>query len=155
MWGVLGTILGTILGWVLNNMSRIGKVKVWVNEMELFNSKTDGYGGRTKVVFGGKDVEVSIVNGIYIELDFYNESQLERRIVREAIVIYREKEYVAYKNHESLKLTFTINSGEVKSIKETFHNSKNGAEYKKGEKVILKYKDHKNKLITKELKRNE
>jgi hypothetical protein len=86
--GIIGTIIGVILGYILNSISRIGKIK------PLFHTITREYIGRDNsgAFITVKDFNSTVDHVKYIiKLNFYNSSQKIKNI-QSIFLIFRYKE---------------------------------------------------------------
>jgi hypothetical protein len=102
--GIIGTITGVILGYVLNSISRIGKIK------PLFHLATREYIGRNNAgeFITIKDFNNTVDHVEYtIKLNFYNSSQKIKNI-QSVFLIFRfkdsKKEFIVKPTKEEIEI---------------------------------------------------
>lgn len=84
--GVSGTLLGVMLGFILNQVVKMGKIKVFVNNINhtILNRDENGDPYKTNAI--GQDSESVTIN---LNLDFYNTSSFKQKIGRDFYIIFR------------------------------------------------------------------
>ena len=93
--GVIGTLLGVVLGYILNAISRYGRVKFYVNSVEHELIERDFYGGQTIAESITADTVDLVIN---IELDVINKSEHSRKILRDINFLVNDKSFKINKN---------------------------------------------------------
>ena len=83
--GVIGTLLGTVLGWLLNSLSRRGKLRIYPKWTDLF-LHNDDIGGMVQ----STNWNEAIVYSYYLSFDLYNSSG-EPMIMRKIEVAFFNK----------------------------------------------------------------
>ena len=155
--GICGTLLGTVLGWALNNLSQRGKISVFVKNVNEEFTKRDRYGW-----FNQCDIADAEHYIIKIAIDVYNSSR-DTGIMRDIqLVFYKGKKQMLcgvprdeasrhsggpISRYDDLSVV-NIQPKSVISIK--MHYGLNNSdelweELKASNKVIMRYKDAKNK----------
>lgn len=93
--GVSGTLLGVFLGFFLNQISRIGKIKVYQNLVTLKLLERDSMGGFVEV----HNLTEKIYSlSIEVNVDFFNTSSLSPKIARDIKFVIDGKEKRIEKN---------------------------------------------------------
>jgi len=77
--GVVGTMLGVILGALLNRIVRLGKIKVFVNEVDYSFLKRNSSGGFKPMNSITNETEKLTIRA---RLDIFNSSEYSRKIMR-------------------------------------------------------------------------
>lgn len=103
--GVGGTIIGTILGWILNNVSRNGRLHFF-SQISGLSTRDDGYGG----YMGCKNLKDADRYTCFIDLDVYNKN-------------------ADYKTVKDLQVQFCYNRKHGFSIKPLVKKSKHDTKY--------------------------
>ena len=83
--GVCGTLLGTIVGWLLNSLSRKGKLNIYISNWIDKFSRHDNYGGTEPCT----SIEPVEYYSYSLCLDIYNSSS-ESRIMRNIAVVFSD-----------------------------------------------------------------
>ena len=78
--GITGTLLGVLLGAFLNRLSRIGRVKIYINNVKYSFSERDDFGGYKSVETISPKTERLNIN---VELDVINTSEYSKKIMRD------------------------------------------------------------------------
>lgn len=86
--GVFGTLFGVILGAILNQLTRIGKIKVYQNSIELSILEQTNIGGFQKTT---SITEKTHSISISLNLDFYNTSPNSIKIARNIVFLVKSK----------------------------------------------------------------
>ncbi|MCX2681058.1 hypothetical protein OOZ15_13985 [Galbibacter sp. EGI 63066] len=77
--GVVGTLLGVVLGALLNRIARLGKIKVFVNEVDYSFLKRNSSGGFKSMNSITNETEKLAIR---VKLDIFNSSEYSRKIMR-------------------------------------------------------------------------
>lgn len=112
--GVIGTLLGVVLGYILNSISRYGRVKFYVNNIETEITERDD-------VYGGLTIANSITQktdglSIDFELDAINTSEYSKKILRDINFLivgndFKKTEKIIDKSTKSVsKYTHTLDN---------------------------------------------
>ena len=88
--GVTGTLLGVVLGYILNSISRYGRVIFYVNNIETEIIERSESGGSTVVHSITSNTECVSIS---IELDIINTSEYSKKILREINFIVADKDF--------------------------------------------------------------
>ena len=88
--GVIGTLLGVVLGYILNSISRYGRVIFYVNNIETEIIERSESGGSTVVHSITSNTECVSIS---IELDIINTSEYSKKILREINFIVADKDF--------------------------------------------------------------
>lgn len=156
--GVMGTLLGTILGWGLNALSSRGKLRLYVSKWkDLFEYIKDGVVTRSKTDGRVHGYTYTLL------LDIFNSSATPK-IMREIQVVFyngKGKVWISHPDDESTRrrngpLTFyseveplNIPPRSVMQISlsdSTWENAEHELLVLNAKKVVLEYRDEKNKL---------
>ena len=110
MWaaiiGVAGTLLGTVLGWILNNLSKAGKLNVFLCSWDPFYYSHDNAGFKIR----SKNENEARRFSYELVLDFYN-SGGETKAMRDIKVIFNDGNMDVYISHPKDKhKTFSKNN---------------------------------------------
>lgn len=90
--GVVGTILGTILGWMLNSISKRGKIKVFVSSwQDMFQYNNVGS------MVPSKSKEQTECYSYKLTLDIYNSSG-DVRIMRNIVIAFFDDKELIYQS---------------------------------------------------------
>lgn len=87
--GVLGSLLGVFLGFFLNQISRLGKIKVYQNFVTLKLLERDLTGGFVEVHYLTDKIDLL---SIEVNVDFFNTSSLSPKIARDIKFVICGKE---------------------------------------------------------------
>lgn len=91
--GILGTLGGTVLGWVLNNLSKKGKLNIyvssWKNKFEFLDERGCAESSKTK--------EQTEYYSYKLSLDIYN-SCGEPKIMRNIKVLFAENKNILFES---------------------------------------------------------
>lgn len=113
--GVIGTLVGTILGWALNNLSSMGKLRIYVCSWE--DSFTFYHMGRE---VASNSIEETKCYSFNTSLDLYNSSG-ETKIMRDIRIVFTDGKNVLWSatpNDQDTRLSaaHTIHFDEVAPI---------------------------------------
>ena len=82
MLGIIGTILGTVVGWLLNNISRTGKLNVYISGWnDVFQYNNNGE------MTPSSSIEQTVYYRYELETDLYN-SSADTKIMRNVEIIF-------------------------------------------------------------------
>lgn len=82
--GIIGTILGTVVGWLLNNISRIGKLNVLISGWkDTFQYNNQGY------MTPSSTIEQTEYYSYELETDLYN-SSADTKIMRNVEIVFMD-----------------------------------------------------------------
>lgn len=85
--GIVGTILGTVVGWLLNSLSKSGKLKVYISEWnDTFQYNKDGY------MTPSSNIEQTGYYHYDLIIDLYN-SSADTKIMRSLEVVFMNGKY--------------------------------------------------------------
>lgn len=90
--GVVGTLAGTVLGWLLNNLSQIGKLNIFVSSFEdKFRHNKIG------CMVSSSSIEETQLYSYKLILDLYNSSGTAK-IMRNITVVFSDGKKVLFKS---------------------------------------------------------
>jgi len=90
IFGLIGALLGTILGWILNTISRGGKLNIYVTSWkENFTFNKRG------VMSPSTSIEESSNYDYELEMDIYNSSS-DTKIMRNIKIVFRNQKEVLF-----------------------------------------------------------
>ena len=98
--GIVGSLLGVVLGWILNALSKKGKLHFYVSNLDYQFVKEDGYGG----FINGSNIDESTNFNCNLSLDIYNSSG-DILVMRNVQIIFQKKEEVIWKHSPYDKCT--------------------------------------------------
>ena len=145
--GVSGTLLGVFLGFILNQISKIGKIKVYQNTVTLNILKNDSIGGFVEVPHLTDEIALLSIN---LNVDFFNTSSLSPKIARDIKFVIKRKGKRIEKNLENINLA----PREIQNYKVTFNYKNNLNEIFKGDWLIT-FKNERDRLKKIRIVRNK
>ena len=118
LFGVIGTLLGVVLGFILNHISRIGRIKIFQNSLSVQFTEQCNETGQELLKAELTDKTSSIT--ILVNFDFYNSSSQSPKIARDI-------KFIALSNGTSLsrdlikdskndKIQFASNNSEARNL---------------------------------------
>lgn len=93
--GIVGALLGVGFGAFLTRLSRIGRVKSYINKVQYNISKKDRFGGLKSIESITKETVLLSIN---IDMDLFNSSEYSKRILRDIKFKAIEKSYRTKRN---------------------------------------------------------
>ena len=139
---VLASLLGVLLGFFLNNLSRRGRIKIFQNDISIYFSESDEYGGfNSKKEITDKTVSVSVK----MNLDLYNTSSYSRKIARDIKMKFKGEHGTSFSNLHNLN-NINLLPNELMNLSISFGVSGNFDEIKNSPWEFVYYNE-KNKLV--------
>lgn len=139
---VLASLLGVLLGFFLNNLSRRGRIKIFQNDISIYISESDEYGGfNSKKEITDKTVSVSVK----MNLDLYNTSSYSRKIARDIKMKFKGEPRTSFSNINNSN-NINLLPNELMNLSISFGVNVNFDEFKNSLWELVYYNEN-NKLV--------
>lgn len=153
--GVIGTLLGVILGYILNALSRIGKIKIYPNKIHINYTDITNMGSRVEVNEVSEKTE-SI--NIHLNLDFFNSSESSTKIARNIYFVLKNKKISKRVRLKNLKenyrdlININLSPKELLNFSLIFSSNNNFNEIRNS-KFFIEYFNDNNRQVRTELRK--